>query len=203
MLNHPTEADHGGGRRFTEGSWQYNVLRRWIEGGARGGNLDPAQLARLEVQPREIVFRRPGENVRLAVTAVWADGSREDVSDISRFRTNDETIADVSDDGVVTARGKGDTHVVSFYDRAVVPTAVMMPVSDLVGDKYPPVAATTALDRLVLDKLRKLGIKPSDLADDAQFLRRMSLDLTGTLPTPDEIRTFLVAGAGQAGPQGR
>jgi hypothetical protein len=191
VLNHPTEADHGGGQRFTRGSWQYNVLRRWIEGGARGTSAAAAQLTRLEIQPAEIVFRQPGEKLRLSVAAVWGDGSREDVSDISRFRSNDESIAEVNDEGLVTARGKGDTHVVAFYDRAVVPIPVMMPVSDLVGEKYPRVEAATPVDRLVTEKLRKLGIVPSGLADDAQFLRRVSLDLTGTLPTPDEIRAFL------------
>ena len=38
-----------------------------------------------------------------------------------------------------------------------------------------------------------MGIVPSELADDATFLRRVSLDLTGTLPTPQEVEQFLAS----------
>ena len=149
------------------------------------------KLAHLDVQPREITFAKPGETTSLKITAEWADGTREDVTGICRFRTNDETIAEISDEGVVSARGVGDTHVVVFYDNGVVSVPVLMPVSDRVGPQYPHVPASTPLDRLVIEKLQKLGIVPSEKCDDANFLRRASLDLTGTLPTPDEIRAFL------------
>src|SRR5439155_10898833 len=47
------------------------------------------------------------------------------------------------------------------------------------------------IDRLAWDKLARLGIAPSDLADDATFLRRVFLDTIGTLPTAAEARDFL------------
>jgi hypothetical protein len=42
-----------------------------------------------------------------------------------------------------------------------------------------------------VEKLRKLGVVPSPLASDSEFLRRVSLDITGTLPTPQEVLAFL------------
>jgi hypothetical protein len=47
------------------------------------------------------------------------------------------------------------------------------------------------IDALVDAKLAKLNVAPSGLCDDADYLRRVYLDLTGTLPTADEARTFL------------
>src|SRR5262245_9706129 len=81
MLHKPTHPDeHGGGRRLEIGSWQYNVLRRWIESGARGANYGDAGLPRLEVTPREVVFASAGQQVPLRISAYWPDGKAEDVT---------------------------------------------------------------------------------------------------------------------------
>ena len=170
-------------------SWQYRMFVRWIEDGAKGVE-NPVKFERLEVIPAEIVFEKEGQAVALRVIAHWADGSREDVTCISRYRTNDESIAEISPDGVVTSHGKGDTHVVAFYDNGVAVTQVILPVSDQVGPNYPDVPAPTKIDEHVVAKLRKLGIVPSEVCTDAEFLRRVSLDLTGTLPTPAEVEAF-------------
>ena len=77
------------------------------------------------------------------------------------------------------------------YDAGVVPIPVIRPVSEKTGDKYPKVETPTRIDELVVQKLRKLGIVPSDVCDDHEFLRRASLDLTGTLPAPQEVVDFL------------
>ncbi len=181
---------HKGGKRLEEGSWQYRLLARWIESGAKGVEK-ASQFERLEVTPAEVVFEKAGQKVPLRVVAHWEDGSSEDVTCISRFRTNDESIAEVDADGVMTSVGPGDTHVVAFYDNGVAAIPVLRAVSDKVGDRYPAVATATKVDELIVAKLRKLGIVPSDLCTDAEFLRRVSLDMTGTLPTPDEVESFL------------
>ena len=87
--------------------------------------------------PSEVAFARPGEKVALKVVAHWADGGTEDVTCLTRFRTNDESIAEVDEDGVITSTGPGDTHIVAFYDNGVSSVPVLRPVSDLVADRYP------------------------------------------------------------------
>lgn len=192
ILQKPTLAiDHEGGKRMDDGSWQYNILRRWIEAGAPGVKPDEAEFESLDVEPHEIVSQSAGAGPQLRVVARWSDGSREDVTQLCRFRSNDESIATIDEDGKVTVAGKGDTDVVAFYDNGVVTVPIIAPVTDLVGDRYPQVPAPTMIDELVVAKLRKLGIVPSDLASDEEFLRRVSLDLTGTLPLPNEVTAFL------------
>jgi hypothetical protein len=194
MIEKPTgnEDSHGGGHRLDVGSWQYRLMLKWITSGAKGTDeeKDP-QFVRLEVTPTEIVFRRPGETAQLRVVSHWSDGSVEDVTPICRFQTNDDAVAKVNESGLITVAGKGDTHVVAFYDNGVVPVSVLLPVSDQVGPNYPAVPTPTKIDELVTAKLRKLGVVPSDVCTDAEFLRRVSLDITGILPTSDEIKTFL------------
>lgn len=191
ILYKPThEEEHEGGERMKVGSWQYNVLRRWIVAGCKNDS-EQTTLQRLEVVPNEIRFTKDGQTVQLQAIAHWSDGTREDVTPICRFQTNDGSIAAINEDGRVTATGKGDTHVVVFYDNGITPIPVIQPISAEVAANYPDVPTPTKIDELVVEKLRKLGIVPSELSSDEEFLRRVSLDLTGTLPTSSEVRAFL------------
>ena len=187
----PTGAvDHDGGRRIEPGSWQHHLLLKWIEGGADSGADGRAEFAGLEVTPREIVFGADGQSRPLSVVARWSDGSREVVTPLCRFQTRDESVAAVERSGVVESKGVGDTHIVVFYDNGVVCVPVLRPVSNLAGDPYPPVATPTRIDELVVARLKKLSIVPSAVCSDEEFLRRVSLDLTGTLPTSAEVLAF-------------
>ena len=185
------EEPHRGGKRMEKGSWEHNVLVSWIKGGAKKTADDAVKLTSVEITPKEIVFVNAGEQARLKVVGVWSDGRREDVTCLTRFQTNDEQVAEISKDGVVSSKQTGDTHIVVYYDNKVLPIPVMRAVTDKTGDKYPTIETKTKVDELVLLKLKKLGVLPSELAGDTEFLRRLSLDLAGTLPTPKEIQEFV------------
>ncbi|MGE0605748.1 MAG: DUF1549 domain-containing protein [Pirellulales bacterium] len=192
ILQKPTQQiPHEGGQRLQAGTWQFHLLQRWIAAGANGTAADAAgRFERLEVTPGEIMFDRPGEQRQLLVTACWSDGTREDVTALCRFRSNDDSIATIDDDGLVTSLQAGDTHVVSFYDNGVQPVPVLTPFGGQPGQAYPNVPAPTKVDELVVAKLSRLNIVPSELSDDVEFLRRVSLDICGTLPQPQEIEQF-------------
>lgn len=185
------EIEHEGGKRFDKQSWQHRLLLSWVKAGANGVPKSAPQFERLIVTPNAIQFKKEGETVSLNAIAVWSDGTREDVTPLCRFQTNNEQVATITEEGLVTAAKPGDTHVVAFYDSGVIPVPVLQPVSDQYGDQYPQIVAATEVDKHVVNKLQKLGMIPADKCDDAEFLRRVSLDISGTLPAPHEIEAFL------------
>ena len=191
ILTKPTNADrHEGGLRFPKNGWEYRVLYQWISQGAHRV-APPQKLIQLKIAPAEISFRSADETTNLQVTAHWEDGTQEDVTPLCRFKSNDEQICQVDREGCVTAGSSGDTHIVVSYDKLVVPVPVLRPVTDLVESRYPQIETPTRIDQLVVAKLRKLGIVPSAQAGDAEFLRRLRLDMTGSLPSVPEIEAFL------------
>lgn len=186
-----TEVEHEGGQRFKAESWQHRLLLNWIQADTPARPKKAPELRNLKVSPSELLFEAADEQVQLSVVAEWSDGTREDVTDLCRCQSNDDQIASVTDEGLVESGSPGDTHLVVFYDNAVVPITVIRPVSDKTGNKYPQTPTPTPVDQLVVDRLKKLGIVQSDLCTDEEFLRRASLDATGTLPTVSEVREFL------------
>ncbi|MBM83424.1 MAG: hypothetical protein CMJ78_22935 [Planctomycetaceae bacterium] len=184
------QEDHGGDQRFEENGWEHKALEKWIANGAKGKpELD--KLVRFEVSPAELVFAKTDDTVQLKVIATWQDGTREDVTKLARFEVKDDQVATVERGGLVTCKSAGDTHVLAMYDKGVFAAPVMIPVSDKTGGNFPTVPTPTKIDELVVDKLSKLGIVPSELCSDTDYLRRVYLDMAGTLPAPREIKAFL------------
>lgn len=125
----------------------------------------------------------------MRVAAKFANGLVEDVTGLCSFTSRAPDVATVDGDGKVRAAGVGDTALVVRY-RAE-PAMSMLVVSRPGSAAFPEVTPQNFIDEHILAKLRRLNIPPSALADDATFLRRLRLDVTGQLPTPQEVREFL------------
>lgn len=192
ILLKPTSADdHEGGERFKRDSWHYRLFARWIAGGAKPVGEGDARFVSLTIEPQEILFEKVGGSKQLKAIVEWSDGVREDVTPLCRFQSNDESVAVVDEFGRVNCSGQGDTHIVAFYDNGVAPVAVLSPYAAAGGKTSTP----TPIDEFVAAKWHKLGLQASGVCTDAEFLRRVSLDLTGSLPAPEEIRAFLADGS--------
>jgi hypothetical protein len=188
LLKATARIGHEGGRRTRVGSREYDILRRWIAAGAVLDAPERSRITRLRVTPAEQTAR-PGQSYRLRVEATFADGSAEDVTGLCSYESLDTQTAAVDSDGRVQARGVGDTAIIVRYRAEPVMALVVVPRPS--RDPFPEVPGHNFIDRHILAKLKRLNLPPASLADDSTFLRRLSLDVTGELPTPAEVRAFL------------
>jgi len=180
---------HGGGIRIQHNSDDYKTLRSWIAAGMPIGSPDAPHVIALRVEPAEQIMAMKSETA-LKVIAKLSDGSEKDVTKHARFYSNNDAVASVTADGKVHALDvPGEAAVMAGYMgevgvfRTIVPRAQAPAASRLPHFNF--------IDELVDKKLAKLNVSPSELCDDAEFLRRITLDLTGTLPTADAARKFL------------
>ena len=183
---------HGGGRKIEKASDRYTLLRRWVAEGAPYRTAGEGPVVRIEVEPLQQTLLA-GEAQQLRVTAFAEDGSQRCVTLEAEYETNAGNIAAVDQRGVVEASDiPGEAAILVRYLGHVAVSRITLPRPAVV---IPRPAEQNFIDGLVWNKLQKLGIEPSDLADDATFLRRAYLDLIGTLPTVEEARRFLSATA--------
>ena len=188
LLKATGQASHGGGKRLDVGSTEYNMLRRWIAAGAKLDAVEKSRLQKLIVTPAA-QSAKPGETYRLKVMATFADGTAEEVTPLCSYESMDRQVALVASDGQVHVQGTGDTALLVRF-RAE-PTVALVLVPRVGKDAFPAVSPNNFIDKHILAKLQRLNIPPSPLADDLTFLRRITLDVTGSLPTPEDIRAFL------------
>ncbi|MBL6704536.1 MAG: PSD1 domain-containing protein [Planctomycetaceae bacterium] len=177
------------------------ALEKWVRMGASwpdGDNIAPGEtdlvLVSLHTEPAEILLQETDQTQQIQVIAEWDNGIREDVTCLTRFQTNNDAVATINQDGLVKSAGAGDTHVIAFYDNGVAAIPVLRPYGsqgDRSVEQPSRVKPSHPIDQFVSAKLDKLGLVPSHICSDAEFLRRVSIDMTGTLPAPAEVRMFL------------
>lgn len=182
------QAEHGGGVRLRTDSAEYEVIRKWIASGAKADTAASARVKNLQVTPAEQVAKK-GETYKLKVQAAFADGTTEDVTPYCSFESLDTATASVDANGTVTGKGVGDAAIIVRYRAQPALARVLVPRPDATA--FPDVKPNNFIDVHVLAKLNRLNLPPAALADDATFLRRACLDVTGELPAAEEVQKFL------------
>jgi hypothetical protein len=182
------QAEHGGGVRTQVGSPEYETLRRWIAAGAPIDAESKSQVKELRIAPAQR-SAKPGESFAVKVEVAFADGTTENVTAYCSFTSMDAAAASVDANGTVTARSPGEAAIIVRYRAVPALARVVVP-------RPAPIEAVNAkpnnfIDIHVLAKLKEMNLPPSPVADDATFLRRVHLDVTGQLPAAAEVRSFL------------
>jgi len=182
---------HTGGKLIKPDSPFYQTLVRWIRDGA---NYDQGEIPHptgIEVQPKQVVLTGSDVRVPFAVRATYSDGTDRDVSTLSQFSSsNDNSVAIGLRDGLAVSKNRGEAFLLARFHTFTEGSQAIVVPSDLKYDR-PEYPAFNYIDTLVAEKLNKLRIVPSELADDESFLRRVYLDVVGLPPTVAERENFL------------
>ena len=204
MLKKPLlRIPHVGGKRIRKDDLAYSVLRQWIYEGARG---DPPKSPTcdkivLYPQPQRVLHlplgkqNEPADEAKrprqqLSVFAHFSDGTVRDVTDLAKFSTSDDDIAEVDTGGLVSGVRRGQAAVTVRYLEHL-ESSYFTVVADVPGYRWTNPPTGNYIDRLVHAKLRQLKYLPSGICSDEVFLRRVHLDLTGLLPSVQQARSFL------------
>ena len=179
---------HGGGARLDPKSYDYALLVRWIKQGMPRGSEDDPTIVGLEAYPKQRLVTANGAQ-QLSVTAIYSDGHTEDATHIATYEANDKEIAEVDKTGRVTFfEQPGDVSVMIRYLGQVSVYQASVPLGAPVAKVPQP---RNFIDNLVFEKLKRVGMPPSAVCDDATFIRRVSIDIAGRLPTDAEAEAFL------------
>jgi hypothetical protein len=184
---------HTGGKLMEPGSPAWQVLHEWIANGVPSDPETIATVTNVEIFPPNAVLEGQGAKLQFTARATYSDGTDRDITPLAVFKTNNETSAAITKEGLVTAGARGEAFIMARFGTFTVGSQVIV-IPDKLQYTRPTVPENNYIDQLVHDKLHKLRIIPSGLCDDATFLRHASLDIIGLLPE-DEIATRFLADA--------
>ncbi len=180
---------HVGGVLTQPGEPYYEMLRAWIADGVQFDS-DTTRVSSIRLLPASMTIPLPGMKQQVAVLATYADGSVRDVSVEAFVESSNTEVATVDRQGTVTAVWRGEATIMARYEGtyAAAPLVVM---GDRSGFSWREAPEYNYIDKLVYEKLRQLKILPAEVCSDAEFVRRVYLDLVGLPPQPDQVRAFV------------
>ncbi|MFZ4594646.1 MAG: DUF1549 domain-containing protein, partial [Verrucomicrobiaceae bacterium] len=182
---------HSGNQCFDQKSEYYATLINWISNGTP--NDDPKTVAKvtgIEIYPKAALLEGRGATQQINVRATYSDGTDRDVTSLALFMSNNEPTASVNKQGVITSGDRGEAFVLARFDVFSITSQILVIPENLKYER-PKLAEVNYVDTLVNEKMHKLRILPSDQSKDDEFIRRLFIDVCGTMPKPEEVKAFL------------
>ena len=190
MLLKATGAVPHEGKMVTEhDSRYYTLIRRWI---AEGSKLDVTtpKVASIELFPKNPVIQNIGGQQQFRVVARYADGLTRDVTLESFIDSGNKDVAEHDDFGLLAATRRGEAPILARYEGAYAATTLTV-MGDRDSFTWKTPESWSKIDELVAAKWERMKIEPSGLCTDAEFIRRVYLDLTGLPPTSNRVKSFI------------
>lgn len=181
---------HVGGVLTKRGEPYYETFRRWVADGVQI-DLESSRVASIDVLPKDTVIPLPGMRQQVVVLATYTDGSQRDVTAEAFVEGSDIEILDIEQPGLVTGLRRGEAAILARYEGRYAATRFYI-MGDRSGFAWKDVDEYNYIDMLVYEKLRKVKSLPSELCTDAEFLRRVYIDMTGLPPRTKDVRAFLM-----------
>lgn len=190
LLKPTLQSKHEGGKHFDVGSDEYRILLEWISAGASTDLDTSPALESIQVSPPVSILSTPERSIDVKVEARFSDGTRMDVTRWAVYESSN-LIAEVSDFGTVHFKQPGETTVLVRYlnGRASMRAAMIKGNGSYEWNGPDP---RNGVDEHVFSKLKLFRQNPAKICDDLTFLRRVSLDISGSLPEPGTAKSFLL-----------
>ncbi|MEO7317710.1 MAG: DUF1549 domain-containing protein, partial [Chthoniobacteraceae bacterium] len=189
LLKATAGVPHEGGQRTKIGDKYYEMLRAWIADGAKL-ELKGPRVTKIEVSPRDPVVQQIGALQQVRIVATFSDGHTRDVTAEAFVESGNTDVAKTDGGGLVETLRRGEAPLLARYEGNYAATTLTV-MGDRTGFAWKDPETWSRIDELVAAKWQRMKIQPSELCSDADYLRRVYLDLTGKPPSSDEVRAFL------------
>ena len=191
LLKPMMRVPHGGGLKLRPTDPAYREIRDWIAEGCQVDREGSPRCTKLEVYPPTgRLLKRPAHTQQLCVLAHFSDGSIRDVTQLAVYSSSDDEVASVDERGFVVGKDRGEAAIIVRYLEFIESRFITF-VRDIEGFAWTNPSTNNYVDELVDAKLKQLQFLPSDACTDAEFIRRVSLDTVGLLPTVEQVDAFL------------
>lgn len=180
---------HSGGELFTKDSVYYKSIKDWLDKGAVA-DFESVEVEKLYIEQGDITVKYPREKHRkIRAVAKYSDNSIRDVTHLVIFKSDNSALAKIDGSGNIAINGQGVTNIFArFAHLTTIIEVKSVPEAPL---EWQTPKGFNYIDELVYNRLDELHIQASDVANDEHFLRRVTIDLIGRIPSEEEYEKFM------------